>query len=153
MKVTKYNNKTKTAIWYVHKQLVNEGKIIYLGNGSKKGEPEYHKMVRSQFNDMDLYRSDEEEMEDFLSYLSDEVEVEEGDRGFDMPLPDSSKEYIIIFNDKIWLYFYLSDEYMGMGDSSQFVKIESILVPEGCNNEDVREVRDWLIKGGFKMLR
>jgi len=102
---------------------------------------------------MDLYRSDEEEMEYFLSYLMDEVEIEEGDRGFDMPLPDSTKEYFIIFDDKIWLYFYLSDEYMGMGDSSQFVKIESILVPEGTGMEDVREVKEWLIKGGFKLLR
>lgn len=153
MKVIKYKNNTKTAIWYVHKQLDKEGKIIHLGNGSKKGEPEYHKMVRSQFYDMDLYRSDEEEMEDFLSYLMDEVEIENGDRGFDMPLPDSTIEYFIIFDDKIWIYFYFADEYMGMGDSNQFVKIESIMVPEGCNNEEVKEVRDWLVKGGFKLLR
>ena len=153
MKVTKYNNKTKTAIWYVHKQLVNEGKIIYLGNGSKKGEPDWNKTIRSEFYNMDLYRSDEEEMEDFLSYLSDEVEIEEGDRGFDMPLPDSTREYFVIFDDKIRVYFYFADEYMGMGDSSQFVKIESILVPEGTDIEEVREVKDWLIKGGFKLLR
>jgi len=153
MKVIKYNNKTKTAIWYVHKQLVNEGKIIYLGNGSKKGEPDWHKTIRNEFYNMDLYRSDEEEMEDFLSYLSDEVEIEEEDRGFDMPLPDSTREYFIIFDDKIWVYFYFADEYMGMGDFSQFVKIESILVPEGTDIEDVREVRNWLVKGGFKLLR
>ena len=153
MKVTKYNNKTKTAIWYVHKQLVNEGKIIYLGNGSKKGEPDWNKTIRSEFYNMDLYRSDEEEMEDFLSYLSDEVEIEEGDRGFDMPLPDSTREYFVIFDDKIRVYFYFADEYMGMGDSSQFVKIESILVPEGTDIEEVREVKDWLVKGGFKLLR
>jgi len=36
MKITKYKNDTKTAIWYVHKQLEKEGKIIHLGNGSKK---------------------------------------------------------------------------------------------------------------------
>jgi len=157
MKVTKYKNQTdgvrRINAYFKHKELIKEGKMIPLGNGSKKGEPEYHKMVRSQFYHLDLYQSEEDGMEDFLSYLSDEVEILEGDSGFDIPLPDSSKEYIIIFNNKILLYFYFSDEYMGMGDSSQFVKIESILVPEGCNNEDVREVRDWLIKGGFKMLR
>jgi len=157
VKVTKYKNQIdgvkRINAYFIHKELVKEGKMITLGNGSKKGEPEYHKIVRSQFYNLDLYRSDEDEMEDFLSYLSDEVEIEIGDVGFNMPLPDSSTEYIIIFNDKIWLYFYFIDEYMGMGDSSQYVKIESILVPEGCNNEDVREVRDWLVKGGFRLLR
>ena len=102
---------------------------------------------------MDTYRSDEEEMEDFLSYLIDEVEVEEGDTGFSMPLPDSTREYMIIFNDKIWLYLYFSDEYLGMGESNQFIHIESIMIPEGTDIEEVREVKDWLIKGGFKLLR
>ena len=153
MKITKYKNNTKTAIWYVHKQLDKEGKIIHLGHGSKKGEPKFHKVIRNEFYDLDLYRSDEDEMEDFLCYLMDEVELGEGDYGFDMPLPDSTREDFIIFNDKIWLYIYWADEYIGMGESSQYVKVESILVPEGILMEEIREVKDWLIKGGFKLLR
>ena len=70
-----------------------------------------------------------------------------------MPLPDSTKEYFIIFNDKIWLYIIISDEYMGGGDSSTYAHINSILVPENTPIEEVKEVRDWLVKGGFKMLR
>jgi len=157
MKVIKYKDQKdgvrRINAYFKHKELVKEGKMIPLGNGSKKDEPEYHKIYRSEFYGMDTYRSDEEEMEDFLSYLIDEVWIEEEDRGFSMPLPDSTREYFIIFDDKIWLYIHFSDEYMGMGDSEQYVKIESILVPEGCNNEDVREIRDWLVKGGFKLLR
>jgi len=156
MKVTKYkdqvNGKLRINAYFKHKELVKEGKMISL-DGARKDEPEYHKMVRSQLYGMDTYRSEEDEMEDFLSYLIDEVWLESGDTGFSMPLPDSTKEYLLIFNDKIWLYLYFSDEYLGMGESNQFVHINSILVPEGCNNEDVREVRDWLVKGGFKMLK
>lgn len=156
MEVIKYKDQIdgvrRINAYFKHKEFVKEGKMISL-DGARKDEPEYYKMVRSQFYGMDTYRSDEDQMEDFISYLTDEVWLESGDRGFDMPLPDSTKEYLLIFNDKIWVYLYFSDEYLGMGESNQFVKIESILVPEGCNNEDVREVRDWLIKGGFKMLR
>jgi len=146
MKVTKYKNQIdgvkRINAYFKHKELVKEGKMISL-DGVRRNEPDYHK----------AYRSDEEEMEDFLSYLIDEVKLEEGDTGFSIPLPDSTREYILIFNDNIWLYLYFSDEYLGMGESSQFVKIESILVPEGMCIEEVREVKDWLIKGGFKMLR
>jgi len=152
MKVTKYKNTKRQADWYTIKELVKEGKMISI-DGARKDEPEYHKAFRSEFYGLDTYRSGEEEMEDFLSYLTDEVWLESGDRGFDMPLPDSTKEYILVFNDTIWLYLYFSDEYMGMGESSQFVHIESILVPEGTYIEEVRKVKEWLIKGGFKMLR
>jgi len=156
MKVIKYKDQKdgvrRINVYFKHKELVKEGKMISL-DGVRRDEPEYHKTFRSEFYGMDTYRSDEEEMEDFLSYLIDEVEVEEGDTGFSMPLPDSTREYMIIFNDKIWLYLYFSDEYLGMGESNQFIHIESIMIPEGTDIEEVREVKDWLIKGGFKLLR
>lgn len=157
MKITKYKDQIdgvrRITAYFKRKEFDKEGNLIHLGNGSKKGEPEYHKTIRSLFNDMDLYRSDEEEMEDFLSYLMDEVEIGEGDRGFNMPLPDSTTEYFVIFNDKIWLYLYFADEYMGMGDSSQYVRLQNIVVSEGADIEEIMEVKNWLVKGGFKMLR
>jgi len=156
MKVIKYKDQKDSVrrinAYFKHKELVKEGKMISL-DGIRRDEPEYHKIFRSEFYGMDTYRSDEEEMADFLSYLIDEVEIEEGDTGFSMPLPDSTREYIIIFNDKIWLYLYFSDEYLGMGESNQFVHIESVMITEGTDIEEVREVKHWLIKGGFKLLR
>lgn len=152
MKAVKYKNKGRAA-WYVLKEFVKEGKGIYLGNGSKKGEPEWHKAIRNVFSDLDLYRNGEEEMEDFLSYLMDEVEIEEGDRDFIMPLPGSTVEYFVVFNDKIWLYVYFSDEYQGMGDSEQYVKCECIVASEGADIEEIKEVKEWLIKGGFKLCK
>jgi len=156
MKVIKYKDQKdgirRINSYFKHKELVKEGKMISF-DGIRRDEPEYHKVFRSAFYGMDTYRSDEEEMEDFLSYLVDEVEIQKGDTGFSMPLPDSTREYILIFNDKIWLYLYFSDEYLGMGESNQFVHIDSIMIPEDTDIEEVREVKDWLIKGGFKMLR
>jgi len=156
MKVTKYKDQKdgvrRINAYYKHKELVGECKMISL-DGIRRDEPEYHKAFRSEFYGIDTYRSDEEEMEDFISYLIDEVEIEKGDNGFDMPLPDSTREYILIFNDMIWLYLYFSDEYLGMGESNQFVHIDSIMIPEGTPVEEVREVKDWLVKGGFKLLR
>ena len=152
MKVIKYqSNKTK-ATWYVREELIKEGKMILL-DSSMSNEPEYHKTYRREFKDLNLYQSGYNEMENFLCYLKNEVKLEEGDNGFSMPLPDSTTEYFILFDDKIWLYFYFTDEYIGMGDSEQYVKIDSILVPEGTPIEEVKEVKEWLIKGGFKLLR
>ena len=150
MKITKYNG--KGAVWYKHKELDKEGKMISLSNTGRI-EPDYFKVIRREFSDLDPYRSEPEEVEDFIYYLNKEVDLEETSYDFDMPLPDSTKEYFIIFNDKIWLYIIISDEYMGGGDSSTYAHINSILVPEDTPIEEVKEVRGWLIKGGFKMLR
>jgi len=150
MKITKYNG--KGAVWYKHKELDKEGKMISVSNSGRK-EPDYFKVIRREFSDLDPYRSEPEEVEDFIYYLNNEVDLEEDAYDFDMPLPDSTKEYFIIFNDKIWLYIIISDEYMGSGDSSTYAHINSILVPEDTDIEEVREIKEWLIKGGFKLLR
>jgi len=143
MKVTKI----REANWYVHKKLIEEGKMISL-NGKRKDEPEYHKKFRQEFKNLDLYL-DMDEMEDLVYYLNKEVKLDDNDRDFEVPC-DSTKEYLIVFNDKIIIYLCMIDEYMGMGDSTTYGHLESILVPEDTSIEEVKKVKEWLVKGGFK---
>lgn len=159
MKVTKYKS-VKDGIkritpYFKHKELDKENKMISLPYADRryKTEPDYYKDIRAIFCNLDTYLSDYIELEDFIYYLSKNVEIDDQDRGFEVPLPGSDIEYFLIFNDKIWVYFRIYDEYGGFGECDFGVCLDSILVPEGTPMEEVREVKEWLIEAGFKLMK
>ena len=157
MKVIKYKDQKDGVIritaYFKHKEFDKENKMISIpfGDGKSKIQPEYYWIVRKEFYNLDTYLRELSEIEDFFSYMEDEVEMDENDTGFDLPLPNDSREYFLIFNDKIWVYIIVYDEYGGFGSSDSALYIPSLFVPEGTSIEEVREVRDWFVKGGFKL--